>query len=44
MQHRVRPTGRTFKSEWALVVEARDGRILSWKIFEDTAAFQAAYV
>ena len=43
MQHRVRKTGRRFKSEWALVVQVRDGLIHSWKIFEDTAAFQAAY-
>jgi len=43
MQHLVRKNGRRFKSEWALVVETRDGLIVSWKIFEDTAAFEAAY-
>lgn len=43
MRHRVRRTGRTFESEWALVVQIKDQLIASWKIFEDTAAFQAAY-
>ena len=44
MQHHVRKTGRTFKSEWALVCQVKDERISSYKIFENTAALQAAYI
>jgi ketosteroid isomerase-like protein len=43
MQHRVRKTGRIFKSEWALVCEVKDGKILTYKMFEDTAALVDAY-
>jgi ketosteroid isomerase-like protein len=43
MQHRLRKTGRVFKSEWALVCEVKDGKILTYKMFEDTAALAAAY-
>lgn len=43
MQHRVKKTGRVFKSEWALVCQLVDGRISSYKMFEDTAALAAAY-
>lgn len=43
MQHRVRKTGRVFKSEWALVCQVEGGRISSYKMFEDTAALQTAY-
>jgi ketosteroid isomerase-like protein len=43
MQHRVRRTGRVFRSEWALYCEVRDGRIRTYKMFEDTAALAAAY-
>jgi ketosteroid isomerase-like protein len=43
MQHRVRKTGRLFRSEWALHCEVRDGRISTLKMFEDTAALTAAY-
>jgi ketosteroid isomerase-like protein len=43
MQHRVRRTGETFRSEWALYCEVHDGRIRSYKMFEDTAALAAAY-
>ncbi|MGL5084073.1 MAG: nuclear transport factor 2 family protein [Microcoleaceae cyanobacterium] len=44
MQHRVRKTGRIFKSEWALVCQVQGDRIISYKMFEDTAALQTAYV
>ncbi|MGP8232968.1 MAG: nuclear transport factor 2 family protein [Methylovirgula sp.] len=44
MQHRVRKTGRVFKSEWALVCEVKDGKILTYKMFEDTAALVDAYL
>lgn len=43
MQHRVRKTGRLFKSEWALVCQIEAGLICSYKMFEDTAALGAAY-
>jgi uncharacterized protein len=43
MQHRVRRTGQVFRSEWALYCELRDGRIRTYKMFEDTAALAAAY-
>jgi len=43
MQHRARKTGRIFKSEWALVCEIKDGKILTYKMFEDTAALIEAY-
>jgi uncharacterized protein len=43
MQHRVRTTGRVFRSEWALYCEVREGRIRTYKMFEDTAALAAAY-
>jgi uncharacterized protein len=43
MQHRVRETGRVFRSEWALCCELREGRIRTYKMFEDTAALAAAY-
>jgi uncharacterized protein len=43
MQHRVRRTGQVFRSEWTLYCELRDGRIRTYKMFEDTAALAAAY-
>jgi uncharacterized protein len=43
MQHRVRRTGQVFRSEWALYCELRDGRVRTYKMFEDTAALAAAY-
>jgi ketosteroid isomerase-like protein len=43
MQHRVRKTRRVFRSEWALYCEVHEGRIHTYKMFEDTAALAAAY-
>jgi len=43
MQHRVQGTGQLFRSEWALYCEVHDGRIRTYKMFEDTAALAAAY-
>jgi ketosteroid isomerase-like protein len=43
MQHRLRNSGRVFRSEWALYCEVRGGRIRTYKMFEDTAALAAAY-
>ena len=40
--HRVRSTGRLFRSEWALRCVARDGLIRSYRFYEDSAAFQRA--
>ncbi|MBA3597262.1 MAG: nuclear transport factor 2 family protein [Methylibium sp.] len=42
MQRRVRSTGRIFECEWALVCRVAEGRIKSYKMFEDTAALHAA--
>jgi ketosteroid isomerase-like protein len=43
MQHRVRKTRRVFRSEWALYCEVHEGRIHTYRMFEDTAALAAAY-
>ena len=43
MKHRVRRTGRLFECEWALVCRIKDARIISYKMFEDTAALEKAY-
>ncbi|PZO36063.1 MAG: hypothetical protein DCF19_22405 [Pseudanabaena frigida] len=43
MQHRVKKTGHVFQCEWALVCKVENGLIVSYKMFEDTAALQAAY-
>lgn len=43
LQHRVRKTGKIFKSEWSLVCRLEGDRISSYKMFEDTAALQAEY-
>ena len=43
MQHRVKKTGKLFKSEWAPVCKIENNLIISYKIFEDTAALQSAY-
>ncbi len=43
MRHRVKKTDRVFKCEWVLVCAVENGLITSYKMFEDTAALQAAY-
>lgn len=43
MKHRVKKTGRIFECEWALVCKIKDGKIISYKMFEDTAALEKAY-
>jgi len=43
MQHRVRKTGRIFKSDFAIVCQVEGDLIRSYKIFEDTAAAQVAF-
>lgn len=42
MRHRVRRTGLVVESGFALVVTIAGGFIRHWRIFEDTAAFEAA--
>jgi ketosteroid isomerase-like protein len=42
MRHRVRQSGATVESGFALVVTLAAGKIAHWRIFENTAAFQAA--
>ncbi|MEN9518527.1 MAG: hypothetical protein RLZZ381_1115 [Cyanobacteriota bacterium] len=44
MQHRVSKTNKLFKSEWSLVCQIKNERISSYKMFEDTAALEAAYI
>lgn len=44
MQHRVSKTNKLFKSEWSLVCQIENERISSYKMFEDTAALEAAYI
>ncbi|PMS23194.1 hypothetical protein C0Z18_03065 [Trinickia dabaoshanensis] len=43
MQHRVRKTGKTFKSEFAVVAQVEGGLIRHYRIFEDTAAAVEAF-
>jgi len=43
MQHRVRKTGRTFKSEFAVVARIEGDVIRHYRIFEDTAAAVEAF-
>lgn len=44
MKHKVKKTGRIFECEWSLVCKVKDGRIISYKMFEDTAALENAYL
>jgi uncharacterized protein len=40
---RVRSTGRPFESDWAMVFTVRNGQIVAFQEFTDTAAVAAAY-
>lgn len=40
--HLVRATGKPFASAWALQVRVREGRIVAYTFYEDSAAFVAA--
>ncbi|MDP1748354.1 MAG: nuclear transport factor 2 family protein [Reyranella sp.] len=40
---KAKPTGRSFAAEWAMVFGFRDGRISSFKVYEDTAVVAAAF-
>ncbi len=44
MKHRVKKTGRLFECEWSLVFKIKDNQIISYKMFEDTAALENAYL
>jgi len=44
MKHRVKKTGRLFECEWSLVCKVKDGQIISYKMFEDTAGLENAYL
>ena len=44
MKHRVKKTDRMFECEWSLVCKVKDGQIISYKMFEDTAALEKAYL
>ena len=39
----VKSTGRSFATEWAMVFGFRDGKIASFRVFEDTATAAAAF-
>ena len=43
MKHWVKATGKMFECEWALVCKIKDGKIISYKMFEDTSALEKAY-
>ena len=40
---RVRSTGRTFQSEWAMAFTLRDGKIARYQEYYDTASLDAAF-
>ena len=44
MKHGVKKTGKIFECEWVLVCKIKDGKIISYKMFEDTAALEKAYL
>lgn len=44
MKHRVKKTDRMFECEWSLVCKVKDNKIISYKMFEDTAALEKAYL
>jgi len=42
-EHKVRKTGKLFCSNWAMVSEFSNGKIIQCKFFEDTAALEEAF-
>ena len=38
LRHRVRATGRTFSSSWALIAKVRQEQLIAYEFHEDTAA------
>ncbi|WP_417476086.1 nuclear transport factor 2 family protein [Leisingera sp.] len=41
--HRIRSTGKDFRSDWALTCEIRNGKIVHYQFYEDTAALEDAF-
>jgi uncharacterized protein len=41
-EHRIRATGRLFRSHWAVFCEFADGKITTYRFYEDTAALEEA--
>ena len=44
MKHRVKKTGKIFECEWVLICKIKNNQIISYKMFEDTAALEKAYL
>ena len=40
---RVKDTGRTYDTEWAMAGRCREGKVAGWQIYEDTARELAAH-
>jgi ketosteroid isomerase-like protein len=40
--HKVKSTGKLFSSDWALMCEVKDNKIITYHFFEDSAAFLEA--
>ncbi|TGK88147.1 nuclear transport factor 2 family protein [Leptospira bourretii] len=40
--HTIKQTGKPFESEWALKIQIKDGKILSYHFYEDSASFVVA--
>lgn len=41
-EHRIRTTGRLFKSHWAVMCKFREGKIELYRFYEDNAALEEA--
>jgi len=44
LKHGVKKTGRIFECEWSLVCRINDGKIIFYKMFEDTSSLEKAYL
>ncbi|VWD18945.1 hypothetical protein BLA18112_05208 [Burkholderia lata] len=42
LRHRGRATGQAFASDWALICRVREGKLVLYHFYEDTAALEAA--
>lgn len=40
--HEVKPTGKLYQSEWSLMCELKDNKIIAYKFFEDSQKFHEA--
>ncbi|MCY1703871.1 nuclear transport factor 2 family protein [Deinococcus sp. SL84] len=43
LHHQINSTGKPFKGAWALVCDIQDGKIKTYRFFEDTAAAGVAF-